>query len=81
MATVPYVVHSALLCWWVLSRPALFCMHPLSATSLLRCVPVLSAPGVNSELLTCGGSAIIFDYYQDLALNRKGRMDMLELKR
>ncbi|KAG2488016.1 hypothetical protein HYH03_013451 [Edaphochlamys debaryana] len=34
----------------------------------------------NSELLKAGGSAIIFDYFMDTKLVRKGRMDMLSLK-
>lgn len=34
----------------------------------------------NSELLKAGGSAVIFDYFQDPNLERKGRMDMLKLK-
>ncbi|PNW77319.1 hypothetical protein CHLRE_10g431350v5 [Chlamydomonas reinhardtii] len=34
----------------------------------------------NSELLKAGGSAVIFDYFQDTNLVRKGRMDMLSLK-
>ncbi|GFR41922.1 hypothetical protein Agub_g2714, partial [Astrephomene gubernaculifera] len=35
----------------------------------------------NSELLKAGGSAVIFDYFNDAKLVRKGRMDMLSLKR
>lgn len=35
----------------------------------------------NSELLKCGGRAVIFDYFNDPFLIRKGRMDMLEVKR
>ncbi|GLC68756.1 hypothetical protein PLESTF_000733400 [Pleodorina starrii] len=34
----------------------------------------------NSELLKAGGSAVIFDYFNDTKLVRKGRMDMLSLK-
>ncbi|KAL6758103.1 acyl transferase/acyl hydrolase/lysophospholipase [Haematococcus lacustris] len=38
--------------------------------------------GLNSELLTVreGGPAVVFDYFDDRALPRKGRMDMLEVK-
>ncbi|GIL77331.1 hypothetical protein Vretimale_3026 [Volvox reticuliferus] len=35
----------------------------------------------NSELLKAGGSAVIFDYFNDTKLVRKGRMDMLSLKK
>lgn len=34
----------------------------------------------NCDFLKCGGDAVIFDYFQDTNLVRKGRMDMLELK-
>lgn len=41
--------------------------------------------GLNSELLRMptgtGSSAVIFDYFEDPALTRRGRMDMLEVKR
>lgn len=33
----------------------------------------------NCELLTRGGGAVVFDYFDDTALNRQGRMDMLQL--
>ena len=36
--------------------------------------------GVNCDLLTKKGGAVVFDYFDDSLLNRKGRMDMLELK-
>uniref|UniRef100_A0A7S0WTC8 Patatin n=1 Tax=Chlamydomonas leiostraca TaxID=1034604 RepID=A0A7S0WTC8_9CHLO len=36
--------------------------------------------GLNSELLRCGGQAVIFDYWEDPGLQRQGRMDMLKLK-
>ncbi|PNH11898.1 Patatin-like phospholipase domain-containing protein 1 [Tetrabaena socialis] len=35
----------------------------------------------NSDLLKAGGSAVIFDYFNDAKLVRKGRMDMLSLKK
>lgn len=34
----------------------------------------------NCELLKCGGAAVMFDYFQDSMLERKGRMDMLSVK-
>jgi len=34
----------------------------------------------NCDLLTLGGGAIVFDYFEDKLLKRRGRMDMLELK-
>ncbi len=41
--------------------------------------------GVNSELLRLGADraaeAVVFDFSHDGALERKGRMDMLEVKR
>jgi hypothetical protein len=46
---------------------------------------VPSPAGLNSELLRrpagASSSAIIFDYFDDAALTRRGRMDMLEIKR
>jgi hypothetical protein len=36
--------------------------------------------GVNCDLLTCGGNAVVFDYFDDPNIIRNGRMDMLELK-
>lgn len=34
----------------------------------------------NCDLLTCNGDSVVFDYFEDEHLVRKGRMDMLELK-
>lgn len=36
--------------------------------------------GVNCDALTCGGDALVFDYFDDPAIVRNGRLDMLELK-
>ena len=33
----------------------------------------------NCDLLTRGGSAVVFDYFEDKELKRQGRMDMLQL--
>ncbi len=33
----------------------------------------------NCDLLTCGGDAVVFDYFEDKELKRQGRMDMLQL--
>ena len=37
--------------------------------------------GANCEFLTAGGDAVVFDYYDDANIVRRGRLDMLELKR
>ncbi|KAG1673847.1 hypothetical protein FOA52_012872 [Chlamydomonas sp. UWO 241] len=36
--------------------------------------------GVNSPILTAGGAAVVLDYFDDAALMRSGRFDMLQLK-
>jgi hypothetical protein len=50
-----------------------------------KSVSNLVPAGLNSDLLRFptgeGSSAVIFDYFEDPALPRRGRMDMLEVKR
>jgi hypothetical protein len=36
--------------------------------------------GKNCDLLECDGNCVVFDYFDDPNLRRRGRLDMLELK-
>lgn len=49
-------------------RPQTYCWTP----------PPSSCP--LSKLPQCGGDAVVFDYFDDPNIQRRGRMDMLQLK-